>query len=114
MSKNELINAIDISKPTENNKKNIFKPKRKEMKESLMKTSKKMILKSIIKEIKEILHDPILNRNKKIEEIKKILYGPRNNPFKQEEDNYKPLRIGNAFRSNYIKYKSNGNKDKTL
>ena len=40
MSKNELINAINISKPTKNNKKNIFKSKRKEIKESLMKTKK--------------------------------------------------------------------------
>ena len=92
MSKNELINAINISKPTKNNKNNIFKSKRKEIKESLMKPSKKKILKSIIKEIKE------------------ILYNPRNNLFKQEEDNYKPVRIGNDFSSNYIKYKSNGNK----
>ena len=29
------------------------------------------------------------------------------------EDNYKPVRIGNAFSSNYIKYKSNGDIDKT-
>ena len=49
MSKNELIDAINISKPTKNNKKNIFKSKRKEIKESLMKASKKKILKSIIK-----------------------------------------------------------------
>ena len=34
MSKNELINAINISKTTKNNKKNIFKSKRKEIKES--------------------------------------------------------------------------------
>ena len=40
MSKNELINAINISKPTKNNIKNIFKSKRKEIKESLMKTKK--------------------------------------------------------------------------
>ena len=26
---------------------------------------------------------------------------------------YKPIRTGNAFSSNYIKYKSNGDKDKT-
>ena len=34
MPKHELINAIDISKPTINNKKNIFKSKRKEIKNS--------------------------------------------------------------------------------
>ena len=45
MSKNELINAINISKPTKNNKKNILKSKRKEIKKSLMKPSKKKILK---------------------------------------------------------------------
>ena len=79
MSQNELINAINISKPTRNNKKNIFKSKRKAIKESLMNPSKKKILKSKIKEIKEIIHDPIINGDEKIEEIKKILYDPRNN-----------------------------------
>ena len=93
-------------------KKNILKSERKEIKESLMKPSKKEILKSKIKEIKEILYDAIINRDEKIEEIKKILYDPRNNLFK--EDHYKPVRIGNAFSSNYIEYKSNGDKDKTL
>ena len=78
-----------------------------------MKPSKKKILKSIIKEIKEIFHDPIINRNEKIEEIKKN-FNPKNNPFKPEEDNYKPVIIGNAFNSNYIEYKCNGDKDKTL
>ena len=79
-----------------------------------MKPSKKMTLKSKMKEIKEILYDPILDRDKKIEEIKKIFYDSKNNFFKPKEDNYKPVRIGNAFSSNYIEYKSNGDKDKTL
>ena len=109
MSKNELINAINTSKQTKNNKNNIFKSKRKEIKESLMKPSKKKIFKSIIKEIKEIVHDPIIDRNEKIEEIKKIIFDSRNNLSKKEEDNYKPVRIDNAFSSNYIEYK-----DKTL
>ena len=56
----------------------------------------------------------IINRDEKTEEIKEILYDPRNNLSKQEEDNYKPEKIGNAFSSNYIEYKSSGNKDKTL
>ena len=43
-------------------------------------------------------------------EIKKALY----ELFKPKEDNYKPIRIGNTFSSNYIEYKSNGDKDKTL
>ena len=50
----------------------------------------------------------------KIEEIKKILFDPRNNLFKPKEDNYKPTRIGNAFSTNYIEYKSSGDKDKNL
>ena len=45
---------------------------------------------------------------------KEILYDPRNNLFKPEEDHYKPVKIGNAFISNYVEYKSNGNKGKTL
>ena len=104
-----------LYKPTKNNKNNTFKSKRKEIKKSLMKPSKKKILESIIKEIKEIFYDPITNRDEKIEEIKKkTLYDPKNNLIKPKEDNYKPTRIGNAFSSNYIEYKSNGDKDKTL
>ena len=71
-------------------------------------------LESEIEEIKVILHDLILDRDEKIKEMKKILYDPRNNFFKQEEDNYNPERIANTFSSNYIEYKSNGNKEKTL
>ena len=48
IAKNELINAINISKPTKNNKKNIFKQKRKEIKEIIMKPSKKKMPKSTI------------------------------------------------------------------
>ena len=114
MSKNELINAINLSEPTKNNKNNIFKSKRKEMKKSLMKPSKKKISKLKIKEIKEIFYDPILNRDKKIEKINKILYDPKNNLFKPKEDNYKPEGIGNTFSSNYIQYKNSKDKDKTL
>ena len=55
-----------------------------------------------------------MDGDEKIKEIKNILYGPRNNLFKQQEDNYKPERIGNTFSSNYIEYKSNGNKNKKL
>ena len=94
MSKNELIDAINILKPTKYNKINIFKSKRKE--------------------IKEILYEPIINRGAKIEKIKKILFDPRNDLFKPEEDHYKPVRIGKGFSSNYIQYKSYGDKDKIL
>ena len=103
--KKSLVNSL---------KKNIFKSKRKEIKKSLMKPSKKKILKSKMKEIKEILYDSILDKDEKIEEIKKIDYSPKKNLFKPKKDSYKPIRIGNAFSSNYIEYKSNGDKDKTL
>ena len=99
MSKNDLINPINISKPTKNNKNNIFKSKIEEIKECLKKPPRKKIFESKIEEIKEILHDPIIDRDEKIEEIKNILYHPRNNLSEQEEDNYKPERIGNAFSS---------------
>ena len=114
MSNNKLINAINTLKPTKNNRKNIFKSKRKEIKKSLMKPSKKKILKSKRKEIKEILYERILDRDEKIEETQKKIYDPKNNLFKPKEDNYKPVRIGNAFISNYIGYKSSGDIDKTL
>ena len=31
-----------------------------------------------------------------------------------DEDYYKPIRVGNAFSSNYIEYESIGDKGKTL
>ena len=100
-----------LYKPTKNN---LFKLKREKIKKSLHKPSKKNIFKSKIVEIRKILHDSKINRNRKIEEIKKILYDPGNIFFKPEEDHYKPIKNGNAFSSNYIEYKSNGDKDKTL
>ena len=39
LSKNDLIDAINTSKPAKSNKRNIFKSKRKEIKKSLMKPS---------------------------------------------------------------------------
>ena len=69
-----------------------------------MKRSKKRLLKSRIKEIKVIFRDPIINRNEKIEEIKKKIYDPKDNLSKQEKDNYKPERIRNAFSSNSLEY----------
>ena len=97
-----------------NNKKNIFKSKRKAIKESLMNPSKKKILKSKIKEIKEIIHDPIINGDEKIEEIKKNVYDLRNSFFKLEKDHYKSARTSNVFSGNYIEYKSNRDKGKIL
>ena len=49
-----------------------------------------------------------------MEEIKKILYDPKNTLFKPEEDQYIGIRIGNAFSSNHVKHKSNRDKDKSL
>ena len=66
MSKNELISAINTSEPAKNNRKNVFKSKRKEIKKSLMKPSKKKILKSKMKEIKKIVYGPILQSVTKI------------------------------------------------
>ena len=51
---------------------------------------------------------------KRWKKTKKIFYDPKNKLFKPKEDNYKPIRIGNAFSSNYIEYKSNGDKDQIL
>ena len=52
--------------------------------------------------------------NKEIGKIKKILCDPRDNIFEQIEDHYKPVRTGNAFSSNFIEYKSNGDKGEIL
>ena len=92
----------------------LFKLKREKIKKSLYKPGRKNLFKSKTEEIKEFLHDSIINRNEKIEEIKKILYDPRNNLFQPEENDYKPVRIGNALSSNYIESKSNRDKDKSL
>ena len=92
----------------------LFKLEREKIKKSLYKPGRKNLFKSKTEEIKEFLHDPIINRNEKIEEIKKILYDPRNNLFQPEENDYKPVRIGNALNSNYIESKSNRGKDKSL
>ena len=34
--------------------------------------------------------------------------------FKQEDDFYKPIRVGNFWNGNYIKYESSGDKNKNL
>ena len=91
MTKDELTDAINISKPAKNNKRNIFKLKREEIKKkntfkskreetkkSLMKPLKKNIFKSKRKEIKKSLMKPSKKKTlqSKIKEIKKILYDP--------------------------------------
>ena len=34
--------------------------------------------------------------------------------YSQEEDYYKPERVRNSWNNNYIKYESNGNKNRNL
>ena len=61
----------------------------KKIKKSLYKPAKKNLFKWKIEETKEFLHEPMMNRDEKIEEIKNILYNSRNNLFKPEN----PVRI---------------------
>ena len=77
-----------------------------------MKSSNKKILKSKTK-IKEILDDPMINRNNRDEnmkQIKKFFVILEIIFSNQKKDHYKPTRNGNAFSSNYIEYESNGDK----
>ena len=54
-------------------------------------------------------------KKKKDKGIKDKIIGDIRTLFESDkEDYYEPVRIGNAFRSNNIKYESNGDKDKTL
>ena len=54
MSKDELTDAINISKPAKNNKKNIFKPKREEIKKkNIFKQKREEVKKSLIKPLKK-------------------------------------------------------------
>ena len=34
--------------------------------------------------------------------------------YEKEQKNYKPVRVNNFWSNNYIEYKSNGDKNKTL
>ena len=71
-----------------------------------------IILKPIInkffdsKEIKEIVNDPILDKDEKINEIKKSIYGLK--------DNFKPYKFTSSFNNNYVEYRSDDNEDKSL
>ena len=54
MSKDELISAINITKPAKNNKNNIFKPKREEIKKKdTFKSKREEIKKSLMKPLKK-------------------------------------------------------------
>ena len=71
-----------------------------------------IILKPIInkffhsKEIKEIVNDPILDKDEKIDEIKKSIYGLKHN--------FKPYKFTGSFNSNYVDYRRDGNENKNL
>ena len=76
----------------------------------------------MLKDIKPLFLEPgPMKKNKTIKDIRKensntgkILRDIRTLLESDNEDYYKPIRIGNAFSSNYIEYESNGDKDKTL
>ena len=69
-------------------------------------------LKSIInnffdsRRIKEIVNDPILDKDEKIGKIKKSIYGLK--------DNFKPYKFTSSFNNNYVEYRRDGNEDKNL
>ena len=65
--------------------------------------------------MRKTLDESKMKRNGKIEEIRKNPYNPRNSFFfKLEEYYYRPIKSSNSFSTNYIKYNSNGDKDKTI
>ena len=52
---------------------------------------------------------------KENKEIKNRVIRDIRNLFEHKEENcYKPVRVGNFWRNNYIEQKSNGDKNKTL
>ena len=66
---------------------------------------------NIIKEIRNLFQ----LKKKKDSNIKdKVIRDKRTLFDSDEEDYYEPVRTDNAFSSNYIEYKSNGDKHKTL
>ena len=68
-------------------------------------------------EINDTTVKDITNRfrlNKENEAIKNRIIRDIRNLFEhEEEDSYKSLRVGNFWTNNYIKYESNGDKNKT-
>ena len=85
-----------------------FNQKEKKLKSFSTSHQKKELSKSKIKEIIKIPHNSKIKRDRKIEEIEKILYELK------EEDYYKPIKINNVFNDYISEYQSNGDKDKTL
>ena len=59
-----------------------------------------------LKEIKEIVNDPMFDKDEKIDEIKKYMYGLK--------ENFKQYKFTSSFNNNYVEYKNDGNEDKNL
>ena len=59
-----------------------------------------------IKEIKEIANDPILDKDEKIDKIKKSIYSLK--------DNFKLYKFTSSFNRNCVEYRSDGDEDKNL
>ena len=57
----------------------------------------------------------LVRLKKEIEAIKDRLIGDIRNLFEhEEEDYYKPVRVGNFWSNSFIEYESNGDKNKTI
>ena len=54
------------------------------------------------------------SEDKIIKAIKGRIVGDIRSLFEQEEDYYKPVRVGNFYSTNYIKYESNSDRNKSL
>ena len=73
-------------------------------------------------EVDERIEDKIMTNIRSLfklknysETIKKRIIRDTRNFFEHEEENYyKPVRVGNFWRNNYIEYENNGNRNKTL
>ena len=94
---NELLSILDASKPVKVNKPIRYMEDENFMTGKISKNKRNLFRLEKDKNIK----DRVLRNIR-------ILYEPDNGDY------YKPIRTGNAFSSNYIKYESNGDKDKTL
>ena len=104
MSKNKLLSIIKASEPIKNLKPSEIKEKKTLMLIKYSKTQKIFLSQKIkIRDIRKEHYD-----------ADEILRDTENLFDSDEEDYYKPIRIGNAFSSSYIEYKSNGDRDKTL
>ena len=130
LSKSELIKEINKLKPAKETKNIVFEkyPKKDELKRKnirksfrVKKESKDIIGKEKrrvekirpkkeskkILEIKKIVNSLLLNKKQKIKQIEKIISIPKKNV-------YKPIKISGAFSDNFVEYKSDSKKDKSI